>query len=205
MNVPAGQSFHPDEPLTLWVHHALWAAGGGRWSAAQAIAAASAVSGGAWVALHARGFARAGAGAGLLATLAIASQGAAAIFHGHVEDYAYVAVCLGAFLWWGMDYLDGRGPAWPPLAALAVGYAFHLLAALALPAAAWLGVQGLARRERRTEMLVTLGVLALVVGSLAWAVRGLYGGGSPFTQLAAGVLKVLQQPRDMQVSVFFSF
>src|SRR5262249_29388483 len=149
MNVPAGQSFHPDEPLTLWLHHALWAAGGGRWSAVSAIAAASAVAGGVWVALHARGFARFGAGAAGLATLAIASQGAAAIFHGHVEDYAYVAVCLGAFLWSGLDYLEGRGRAWPPFAALAVGYAFHLLAALALPAAAWLVVHGLLRRERR--------------------------------------------------------
>src|SRR5215510_4774727 len=49
IQVPAGQRFHPDEPLTLWLHHAAWALGGGRWSAVQAIAAASAISGGVWV------------------------------------------------------------------------------------------------------------------------------------------------------------
>jgi tetratricopeptide (TPR) repeat protein len=204
IDVPAGQSFHPDEPLTLWLHHAAWALGGGRWSAAQAIAATSALAGGAWIALHARGFARAGAGAALIATLAIGTQGAAAIFHGHVENYAYVAVCFAAFAWSGVDYLDREAPAWPPFAALLAGYAFHLLGALALPAAAWLAAHGLARRERRTEMLWTLAAFAVVVSGVAWAARGLYPSGSPLMQLSAGVIKVLRQPRDMQASVFFS-
>src|SRR5580765_5079005 len=177
IDIPAGQRFHPDEPLTLWLHHAVWAIGGGRWSAVQAIAAASAVAGGVWVALHARAFARAGAGPALLATLAIASQGAAAIFHGHVENYAYVAVCLAAFVWGGVDYLEGRGPAWAPLAALLAAFAFHLLGALALPAALLLVAHGLAHRERRVEMLWTLAALAVVVTAAAWAVRGLYPGG----------------------------
>ena len=204
IDIPAGQRFHPDEPLTLWLHHAAWAMGGGRWSAVQAIAAMSALAGGVWVGVHARAFARAGMGAALVATLAIASQGAAAIFHGHVENYAYVAVCLAVFAWSGADYLEGRGPAWPPLAAVLVAFAFHLLGALALPAAAVLVVHGLARRERRAEMLATLAVLAVVAAATAWAARGLYPGGSPFAQLAAGVLKVLRQPRDMQAGVFFS-
>ena len=229
IDIPAGQRFHPDEPLTLWLHHAVWAAGGGRWSAVAAIAAASAVAGGAWVALHARAFARvgwrgasgaatlgpfgasgaassgaSGAGVALVATLAIACQGAAAIFHGHVENYCYVAVCFAVFAWSGVDYLDGRGPAWPPIAALLVAFAFHLLGALALPAAALLVAHGLTHRERRREMLVTLAVAAAVALSIAWIVRGLYPGGSPFAQLWAGVLKVVQQPRDMQPGVFLS-
>lgn len=206
IDIPAGQRFHPDEPLTLWLQHAVWAIGGGRWSAAQAIAAASAVAGGVWVALHARGFARmnAGAGTALLATLVIASQGAAAIFHGHVENYAYVAVCFAAFAWSGADYLEGRGRAWPPFAALLLAFAFHLLGALALPAALLLVAHGLAQRDRRAEMLGTLAALALVTGAAAWVARGLYPGGSPFAQLATGVIRVLRQPRDMQAGVFFS-
>jgi Flp pilus assembly protein TadD len=206
IDIPAGQQFHPDEPLTLWVQHAVWAAGGGRWSAVQAIAAASAVAGGVWVALNARGFARAGGGAGaaLLATLTIASQGAAAIFHGHVENYSYVAVCFAAFAWSGVDYLEGRGPAWRPFAALLLAFAFHLLGALALPAALLLAAEGLARRERSAGMLAAIAAAALVAGAIAWAVRGLYPGGSPFAQLASGVMKVLQQPHDMQAGVFFS-
>jgi len=208
IQVPAGQRFHPDEPLTLWLHHAAWTLGAGRWSAVQAIAAASAIAGGVWVALNARAFTRtpgpAAFGPALLATLTIASQGAAAIFHGHVENYAYVAVCLAAFAWTGVDYLEGRGPAWPPFAALLAGYAFHLLGALALPAAAVLAVHGLARRERRVEMLLTLVALVAAAGAIAWAARGLYAGGSPFAPLANGVLKIVQQPRDMQAGVFFS-
>jgi tetratricopeptide (TPR) repeat protein len=204
IDIPAGHRFHPDEPLTLWLQHAAWAAGGGRWSAVQAIAAASAVAGGVWVAFHARAFARAGFGAALVATLAIASQGAAAIFHGHVENYAYVAVCFAAFAWSGVDYLEGRGPAWPPFAALLLGFAFHLLGALALPSALLLAAHGLARRERRVEMLGALAGLVLVAGAIAWAVRGLYPGGSPFAQLASGVMRVLAQPRDMQAGVFLS-
>src|SRR5262245_41431112 len=58
ISVPAGQRFHADEPLTMWFQHAVWAVGGGRWTAAQAIAVASAVAGGVWAALQARGFAR---------------------------------------------------------------------------------------------------------------------------------------------------
>src|SRR5215471_16639995 len=204
IDIPAGKRFHADEPLTMWLQHAVWAMGGGRWSAVAAIAAASAVAGGAWVALHARGFARAGMGTALLATLVIASQGAAAIFHGHVENYSYVAVCFAAFAWSGVDYLEGRGPAWRPLAALLVAFAFHLLGALALPAALVLVAHGLWRRERRAGMLVTLAGLVLVAGTIAWVVRGLYPGGSPFAQLAAGVMKILRQPRDMQAGVFFS-
>ncbi|HXJ69510.1 MAG TPA: tetratricopeptide repeat protein [Verrucomicrobiae bacterium] len=207
IDIPAGHRFHPDEPLTLWLQHAVWAMGGGRWSAVQAIAAASAVAGGVWVALHARGFARTSelsGGMALLATLAIASQGAAAIFHGHVENYAYVAVCFAAFAWAGVDYLEGRAQAWPAFAALLLAFAFHLLGALAFPAALLLVVHGLARRERRAEMLATLAGLVIVAGAAAWMVRGLYPGGSPFAQLSAGVVKVLRQPRDMQAGVFFS-
>lgn len=206
INIPAGQSFHADEPLTLWLHHTLFSLGRGSWSAVVAIAAASAVAGGVWVALHARGFQRAGASAGLalLATLVLASQGAAAIFHGHVENYAYVAVCLVAFLWTGQEYLEGRGRAWPPFLALVLGYAFHLLGALALPAAAFLALHGLRRPERRGEMLATLAAAAVVVAALAWATRGLFAGASSFQPLAAGVNRVLLQPHDMRASAIFT-
>jgi tetratricopeptide (TPR) repeat protein len=53
-------------------------------------------------------------------------------------------------------------------------------------------------------MLLTLAGFAALAAGVAWAVRGLYPDGSPFAQLAAGVLKVLRQPRDMQPGVFFS-
>jgi tetratricopeptide (TPR) repeat protein len=63
---------------------------------------------------------------------------------------------------------------------------------------------GLARRERRAEMvLASVGALA-VAAAAAWSVRELYPGGSPFAQLWDGVLRVMRQPRDMQAGVFFS-
>ena len=207
INVPAGQAFHPDEPLTLGLHHALFAMGGGRWSAVSAIAAASAFAGGLWVAVNARGFLRSSVapGVALAATATLASQGAAAIFHGHVENYAYVAVCFAWFLWAGCDYLEGRGPAWPAFAALLLGYAFHLLGALALPAAALLVIQGLNRAERRVEMLATVAATVAAGALAAWAARGIYAEGSPLAQLASGVTRVLRQPRDMQAAVFFTW
>jgi tetratricopeptide (TPR) repeat protein len=206
INVPAGQAFHEDEPLTLWLHHAVWSLGAGRWSAVAAIAAASAIAGGVWVALQARGFTRLGASAGtaLLATLVLAAQGGAAIFHGHVENYAYLAVCLAAFLWAGIEYLDGRGPAWPAFGALLFGYAFHLLGALALPAAALLVAHGLRRPGKRAEMLITLAGAIALGAAAAWLARGLYAGGSPFAAFETGVRNVLQQPRDMQASAIFT-
>ena len=206
INVPAGQAFHPDEPLTLWPHHALWSAGGGRWSAVAAVAAASAAAGGVCVFLHARGLLRSGlpAGLALLGALTLASQGSAAIFHGHVENYAYVAVCLAAFLWLGAEYVEGRAPAWPAFLALVLGYAFHLLGALALPAAAFLALHGLSRRERRMEMLATLAGTAALVAVAAWTARGLYDAPSAFAPLAGGVTRVLFQPRDMQPEAIFS-
>jgi tetratricopeptide (TPR) repeat protein len=206
INVPAGQTFHANEPLTLWLHHAIWSWGGGRWGAVSAIAAASAIAGGLWVTLHARGFARTrgNTGIALLATLVIASQGAAGIFHGHVENYAYVAVCFAAFLWSGAGYLDGRAPAWAPFAALVAGYAFHLIGALALPAALSLIWHGLRRPERRTGMLVTLAIATALVAGIAWAARGLYGGAPAFATLVQGVQNVLFQPRDMRAESVFT-
>ena len=108
-------------------------------------------------------------------------------------------------VWSGAEALDGRAPAWPAFAALVLGYAFHLIGALALPASLYLVFQGLNRRERRQEMLVMLAATFVLVGVIAWAARGLYAGSSPFTALANGVVKVLFQPRDMQVASVFTF
>src|SRR5262249_19063208 len=125
INVPQGQSFHVDEPLTLWLQHALYAAGGGRWSAAAAIAAGSAVAGGVAVG-RARAWLRRREpdhGTALLATLVLAAQGFAALFFGHVENYAYVTVALLGFLTGGIDFLERRGPLLAPLAWLLLAYA----------------------------------------------------------------------------------
>ncbi len=207
INVPAGQSFHPDEPLTLWLHHTAFALGGGRWSAASAIAFTSVLAGALWVSLAVRALLGRGLAPGmaLLATLVLASQGGAALFHGHVENYSWLALCMGMFAWTGLEYLEGRGRAWPPILALVVGYACHLLGALSLPPALLLVAYGLARRARRAEMAWTLAGAVLLVAGAAWAVRGLYPSGDAFGQLGDGILKVLRQPRDMQPGVFFAW
>lgn len=204
--VPQGQAFHPDEPLTLWLHHASWSLGGGRWSAADAIAAGSAIAGGAFVAWCAAWLLRRtnDTVVALLATAVLASQGFAAVFHGHVENYAWVALALLVFVTSALDFVEGRGGPWTPLLALAAGFAFHLLAALALAPAALMVAMGAARRETRGRTLAAVaGVTALAVAA-AWAARGAYEGSSPLARLWDGVLKVVQQPRDMTAESFFS-
>lgn len=207
INVPAGQSFHPDEPLTLWLHHVSYAIGRGRWSATAAIAVTSALAGGVALAVSARALLRrvSPPGIALVALAVWAMQGGMALFHGHVENYAFVSAALVVFLWTGLGYLDGRSPAWPAFAALLLAFAFHLLGALLVIPALVLVVHGLGARERRGAMLATLAA-TIVAGVLAaWAVRDLYAGGTPLSQLADGVRRVLTQPLDMKVTAVFSW
>src|SRR5262249_34964146 len=82
---------------------------------------------------------------------------------------------------------------------------FHLLGALALPAAVLIAIHGLLREARRAEMLVTVLATAAVAALAAWAARGLYADASPLGQLASGVTRVLRQPRDMQAAVLFTW
>ena len=207
INVPAGQKFHPDEPLTLWLHHISYALGRGRWSATAAIAVTSALAGGVAMAVSARSLLRrvAPPGFALIALAVWGMQGGMALFHGHVENYAFVAAVMVVFLWAGLGYLEGRTPAWPAFAAVLFAFAFHLLGALLTVPALVLVVHGLAARERRGAMLATLAA-TLAAGVLAASLaRGLYAGGSPWTQLLDGTLRVLTQPRDMQVAALFSW
>jgi len=207
INVPAGQRFHPDEPLTLWLHHVSYALGRGRWSATAAIAVTSALAGGIALAVSARALLGrvAPPGVALLACAVWALQGGMAIFHGHVENYAFVTAATVVFLWSGLGYLERRSPAWPAFAALLLAFAFHLLGALlALPALV-LVVHGLASRERRGSMLATLAATLAAAALASWLVRDFYAGGSPLVQLADGVQRVLTQPLDMQVTSVLSW
>ena len=207
ITVPAGQSFHPDEPLTLWIHHTLWELGGGRWLATDTIAFASAVAGGMVAAISARELLRRAPepGLGMLALAVWMTQGGMSLFHGHVENYAYLSAALIVFLWAGLDYLEGRGPAWPAFAALLVAFALHLLGGLAVVPALVLVVHGIRSRTRRDAMVWTvLGFLAtaLLAGAL---VQHWYPSGSPFRQFADGVTRVLTQPNDMRREVLWSW
>ncbi|HKQ59305.1 MAG TPA: tetratricopeptide repeat protein [Candidatus Eisenbacteria bacterium] len=193
INIPKGQAFHPDEPLTLFIHQMLYRLGGGRWSAVTAVAIGSVLAGMLfsgwavhWFSSRARGPAVAiGAVAVLLA------QGFASIFFGHVENYSYLAVALLVFFTTGVDFIEGRGGPFAPLIAAVVAYALHILGGLTLAPAAVLVAYGLWRPERRgrTALAVLAAVALLLVASLATA--HLYQGRSLLSGILAGATKVL--------------
>lgn len=207
INVPAGQSFHPDEPLTLWLHHALWSMGGGRWSAVDAIAAGSALAGGLYVAIACGWLLRRAGdpGRGLFAVAVLVTQGSAAIFFGHVENYSYVAVAQLVFLTGAVDALEGRGSFVRPLLAFVVACAFHVLGALLVVPALALVAVGLARGETRRAALLGAVVAAGVLGAAVFLARGAFGAEPPWVRLEAVTRQVLTQPRDMTAASFFSW
>ena len=205
--LPRGQAFHPDEPLTLWLHHALATLTAGALSPTQAVALGSALSGGVFVAIAVASFARrfsSDATLGLLAAATLATQGFTALFYGHVENYAYVCVAMLATLLLAADFLDGRRGPLPAVLAALLAFALHVLGGmLLLPIAGMLAI-GLSRPGKRRAAVVATGVLlaAAVLGSLA--VRGLYVNGGPFVQLLSAPVRVLTNPRDAHAAVWLS-
>lgn len=204
--IPQGQRFHPDEPLSLFVHHLLYRLGGGRWSGAEAVALGSVLAGAAFAGWAAHWFARRlpAGGAWGLATGVLLTQGFTQIFYGHVENYSYLALCLLLFVTLGIDFLERRRGLWPALLAAVAGFAFHILGGLAAAPALVLVAVGLKDRRRRAATLVaaSIAVAVLVAGGLA--ASGLYAGESPFTRFLGGFQKVVTNQQDFRAGRLFS-
>lgn len=160
-NIPAGQAFHPDEPLALAIHRAFYLlagplfAGGSRTAAEVAhatIGLSSALCGAVFVPVawalagqFARGADAHGQGAAsgperraarttraLLFTVLV-SQGYVQLFFGYVENYTFLALALAAYALAALRALHGRVPLLVPAALLVLALALHLSAAVVAP------------------------------------------------------------------------
>jgi tetratricopeptide (TPR) repeat protein len=207
INIPAGQRFHPNEPLTLFVHVLLFQAGRGHWSGATAVAVGSVIAGavfvGWWVYWCLARFADptvAGLAIGVLLL-----QGFTQMFYGHVENYTYLAVALLLFFTLGLDAMECRRHAVWPLLAGALAFAFHILGGLTVIPAAVLVAQGLRDRTRRAGVLVAVTIVAILLIAAAHSVAGLYDEHeTPFLRLLTGVSMVLANPNDMHASTLLT-
>jgi tetratricopeptide repeat protein len=207
IDVPRGQAFHPDEPLTMYLHHLLYRLGGGRWSGATAVAIGSVLAGMLFVGLAALWFARRGRDpwASWLAVSALLLQGFMALFYGHVENYSYLAVALLVFFLSGVDFLEGRGGPYVPMAAAVVAYALHILGGLTVVPAAVLVAVGLADRQRRGPTAIAVAGTALVLCGGALLAGGLYASNrSPLDGIISGAARVFGNTGDMRPRVLLS-
>ena len=207
IDVPKGQAFHPDEPLTMYVHHLLYRLGGGRWSGATAVAIGSILAGTLFVGLAVLWFLRRGRDrwACGLAVLALFLQGFMALFYGHVENYSYLAVALLVFFLSGVDYLEGKGTPYVPMAAAALSYALHILGGLTIVPAAVLISVGLADPRRRLAMAIAVAAAALVLWTGSTIAGGLYASNrSPLDGILSGAARVFGNAGDMRPSVLLS-
>lgn len=155
-NIPAGQDFHPDEPLTLWLHHAFFFAKGGFFArsgatldeAAHATIGLSSVLCGAlfvpiaWALagefrlspeLDSRAPDRAARATQVLVFVTLVAQGYLQLYFGYVENYTFLALALAAYALASLRALDGRAPLLAPAACLVLALALHLSAAVVVP------------------------------------------------------------------------
>ena len=173
INIPKGQAFHPDEPLTLFIHQVLYRLGGGRWSGVTAVAIGSVLAGMAFTAWAVRWLsARLSDRITVVAAAAVLlAQGFATLFFGHVENYSYLAVALLVFFTTGVDFIEGRGGPFPPMIAAVAAYGLHILGGVTLAPAAVLVAYGLWRPGQRARTaaaaLTALGLLLIASAATA--------------------------------------
>lgn len=184
-NVPAGQDFHVDEPLTLWLHRFFHVTTGplftGRPTAEVAhatIGLSSALCGALFVPIAwalagdlARGTAAASDGAGgdgnstpratqALVFAALVSQGYVQLYFGYVENYTFLAAALAAYALAALRALAGRAPLVLPAAILVLALALHLSAAVAVPSFLFLLAHRLLDSRARAAALRDLALAA---------------------------------------------
>ena len=184
-NIPAGQAFHVDEPLTIWLHHVFYVvagplfAGGGRPAGEVAhatiglsgalcgalfVAVAWALAGelarGAGAAAGAPADARAARATQALVFAVLIAQGYLQLFFGYVENYTFLALALAAYALAALRALAGRAPLLLPASLLVLALALHLSAAVAVPSFVMLVVHRLFDSRARLAALRDLAVTA---------------------------------------------
>jgi tetratricopeptide (TPR) repeat protein len=220
IDLPRGQSFHPRQPLAMWLQQTLYRSLGGAFAGtglippevARRTVAVGSVVAGVLFALTAFGLGRAiqagrpaepaSAGAARkgapTAALLIASvllcQGYAVLFYGYVENYTYYILTIAVYLLASMFYLKRRLPLSVPAAVLAVGIGVHLSSVSLVASFLFLAGWGLVGRDRRADAIA--GLATLVAGVLL--LDRLLGWLSPGYTLWDGLAQIFKVARTSQ-------
>jgi Flp pilus assembly protein TadD len=222
-NLPRGQRFHPDEPLTLLVHQwfyqlarPLFASQGSPPAevARGTVALSSALCGALFIPVL-WGIARdiAGSSAGIdqskgrtpapvvaLLFLVMLAQGYVQLFFGYVENYTFFLLALGCYILAALRHLQGRAPLVLPGAILVLAIALHLAAAMLLPTFAVLVLVALARPGRRLLALRDLAILGGLFAVAHFALAVLH----PGYGLGPKLLGIVATTTDPESSFGFS-
>ena len=190
-NLPRGQWFHPDEPLSLYLHHVFyqWARG---WFehpgvsatevARDTVGLSSAIAGALFVPIVwclARQL-----GATGLVFAVLVTQGFIQLFFGYVENYTFYCLTIAAFAWASLRVFAGRAPLALPGVLVIVASALHLAGGLLVPAFGVLLLHELSQRERRAAAARDLLICAGVFLAMDLALSGLHPHYSWFGMLA---------------------
>lgn len=188
ISLPQGQSFHPRQPLAMWLQQSVFRGFGGvlgdentiaSMLAHRTVALGSVLAGFLFV-LTAFGLGRTldrmvGGGGDrkktarsdavpLLVTVVLLTQGYAVLFFGYVENYTYFVLTLALYLLASVLYLQRRVPLAVAAFALVLGIGIHLSAVMMLPSFLFIFAWGAYRRDKRVDALA--GLAAGVAGVL---------------------------------------
>jgi len=192
VSVPDGDHFHPRQPFAVaaqgWVYETLGSLYRTDSTPDRDVARFTVALGnvlfGFLFALAAWGLGRSVAGLAAadgpvvpwLVTLLLLTQGYTVLFYGYIENYAAHALVIAVYLWLALRYLGGRASL-TVVAAVAVGsLGVHMSSLTLLPSFAFLAAVGLARRERRRDALLGIGVAVLAAVLLDLVFRSLAPG-----------------------------
>ncbi len=213
-DLPRGQRFHPHEPLTYVIHHAFYGLARGLFAGREpaevargTVGLSSALAGALFVpvawglarelarlvrpapgesAAAAEGPAR---GVTTLTFVVLLAQGYAQLFFGHVENYTFNALALGAYLLAALRCLRGAAPLALAGMALVLEIALDLSAVLMVPSFLVLLGWALVTKGRRLAALRDVAV----TGAFAVGLAALLGRVEPGYEPARAALGVVLQ------------
>jgi tetratricopeptide (TPR) repeat protein len=210
-DLPAGQRFHPHEPVTYLIHHVFYRFAGGLFHgmadptevARATVGLSSAVAGAlfvpvAWgIAQELTRFFRGAAGETTedtgtitpLVFLVLLAQGYIQLFFGYVENYTFNTLIQGVYLWTALRHLRGVAPLALPGMALALNVSLDLSAVMLAPSFLVLVVRAVMTPGARARAARDLAIVALV----AFALTRLMAWVEPGYDMAAAAVGVVTQ------------
>lgn len=180
IDLPRGQSFHPRQPLAMWLQQQLYQLVGGWFEGdaaserelgrAQEVArnsvAVGSVAAGVLFVLVAAGIGRVlcrgrrGTALPYLVALVLLTQGYAVLFFGYTENYTYQTLFVGLYLLTALLYLQRRLPLAVVAAVVVLAIGVHLSSVMLLPSFVFLVVAGMRDRSRRADAVTGLVAVA---------------------------------------------